>query len=87
MKLIALDLLKEELSREESKLYSDSNRIELLKDAIRELEDLTSKLDCSNCKYDIPLEELRKLSDEDALEMYKRCSNCSNYHESLFESK
>lgn len=45
------------------------------------------KLDCSNCKYDIPREELKFLSDEAALEMFNRCSNCSNYNKSLFESK
>ena len=86
MKLIALDLLKEELEISIS-LNHREERIELLKDAIKELYDLTSKLDCSNCKYDIPLEELRKLSDKDAMEMFNRCSNCSNYYESIFESK
>lgn len=45
------------------------------------------KLDCENCKYHITLEELKKLSDEDSLEMFNKCSNCSNYSDSLFESK
>ena len=86
MKLIAFDLLKEELEISIS-LNHRAERIELLKDAIRELDDLMLRLDCENCKYHITLEELKKLSDEDSLEMFNKCSNCSNYSDSLFESK
>lgn len=54
---------------------------------LTEIDGINYKLNCSNCKHDISLEELRKLSDEAALNYFERCSSCSNYYQSKFEGK
>lgn len=91
MKLLAKDLLQEELEEKQDWNVPESSgtaqRIEQLKEAIQELDDLDTRLNCSNCKHDISLEELRKLSDEASLNYFERCTSCSNYYQSKFEGK
>lgn len=63
-----------------------ADRIELLKQAIAELEELDTldKLECSGCALDVDLETLKALSDEESLAMFEHCSSCSNYYENKY---
>ena len=83
--MIAKDLLQEELIEMQTKFsmtgYSYvADRIELLKQAIAELD----RLECSGCIHNVDLETLKSLSDEESYAMFEQCSNCSNYYENKY---
>lgn len=92
MNLIALDLLEEELNEYEYKFrigltISDVERIELLKDAIIQLESLALKSDCITCRHNVKQEDLSELNDDDYLRAFDKCRTCANYYTNNFEAK
>ena len=92
-KLIAADLIKEELqelmSISDMSLinYYAMQRIEILKEAIQELESIALKSDCISCRYNKSAEELSRLNDEEYLQAFDKCRTCCNYYTNNFEEK
>ncbi len=90
-KLIAIDLLKEELDELEStNIPSNSykqTRIQNLKEAIQELNYIALKSDCISCRYNKSQEELSELCEEEYLLAFDKCRTCSNYYTNNFEEK
>lgn len=85
MNLIAIDLLKEELDISIS-LNHRFERIDLLKDAIQELQ-LIIESDCLTCRYNCTQEELSELNEEEYINAFDKCRTCSNYYPNNFEEK
>jgi hypothetical protein len=91
MSLIAIDLLKEELEELESKeipLHSYiPTRINNLRDAIQELNNIPLKSECLTCRYNHNQEELSELNEEEYINAFEKCRTCSNYYTNNFEEK
>lgn len=92
MKLIAIDLLREELDelRWKSEIgltTSQNERYQILKSAIEQLESLALKSDCINCRYNKSREELSELNEEDYIIAFDKCRTCSNYYTNNYEAK
>ena len=90
MKLLAIDLLEEELGelRITSLIglsQSQSERIKILKEAISQLESLALKSDCVRCRYNTSQEELSELNEEEYINAFNKCRTCSNYYTNNFE--
>lgn len=91
-KLIATDLLKEELQELRFKYEiglttSESDRFKLLKESIQELESIFLKSDCISCRYNKSSEELSELNEEEYLQAFDKCRTCSNYYTNNFDEK
>lgn len=85
MNLIAIDLLKEELDISIS-LNHRVQRVQMLKDAIRELQ-LITESDCKTCRYNRTQEELSELNEEEYINAFDKCRTCKNYYPNNFEEK
>lgn len=91
MKLLAMDLLEEELNKLEARKNSNKSydfvRTALLKEAISQLESLSLKSDCVSCRYNRSQEELSELNEEEYLQAFDKCRTCANYYTNNFEEK
>ena len=91
MSLIALDLLEEELNEYQFNHIQVNSyvptRIQNLRDAIQQLESLSLKSDCINCRYNAKQEDLSQLNDDDYLRAFDKCRTCANYYPNNFEEK
>ena len=86
MKLLAMDLLEEEIEISID-LKRRSDRIELLRDAIIQLESLALKSDCVSCRHNVKQEDLSELNDDDYLRAFDKCRTCANYYTNNYEAK
>lgn len=91
MSLIALDLLEEELNELEFKEISLQSyvptRIQNLRDAIQELNNIPLKSECLTCRYNHSQEELSELNEEEYINAFDKCRTCKNYYPNNFEEK
>lgn len=91
-KLLALDLLEEELieltvllKRPNENTYIPT-RIQNLKDAIAQLESISLKSDCIDCRYNQSQEELSELNEEEYIRAFDKCRTCANYYTNNYEA-
>lgn len=89
MKLLALEILEELYSKKTG--YSTQKEKDLaksrLKSAIQQLESLSLKSDCINCRYNKSAEDLSELNEEDYIATFNKCRTCSNYYTNNYEAK
>ena len=89
MKLLALEILEELYSKKNgycTQKEKDSAKSRL-KSAIEQLESLSLKSDCINCRYNKSQEELSELNEEDYIMAFDKCRTCTNYYTNNFEAK